>query len=176
MVGWCGGGSIWPGLPVSGSEQLSSDEKRLQCESATEGMLPLRDGESSSEELARRCSRSRASMSPCVSFTLLSPLLLPLLALLQSLLLHFLPAVVAVGSLDQEDEGPHWLPGCPQLHAEGHGHKHPSAPAALMAAEPLLQLASSMLLLALPCLILSCLDSESTGASRLPSLQNTRHV
>lgn len=45
------------GLEVSGSEQLNSD-KWLQWESATEGREPLREGESNSEELVLRCSRS----------------------------------------------------------------------------------------------------------------------
>lgn len=158
----------WAGLEVSGSEQLSSDEKWLQCESATEGRLPLRDGESNSEELVLRCSRSWASISPRVSFILVSPLL-QLLALFQSFPLLFLPPEVE-GSFDQGDDGQQWLSCCAQQLAVLHEHVPPLAP--FRPAVLLLQLASSRLLLALQCLTFSGLDSTSAWTSRLLSLQN----
>lgn len=159
----------WAGFEVSGSEQLSSDEKWLQWESATEGRLPLRDGESNSEEFVLRCSRSWASASPWVSSIFGSPLLLP--ALLQTVLLHFFPPEVE-GSVDQGDEGQQWLFCWSEQQVEGHEHGHVPLPAPLTPAELLLQLASSRLLLALPCLTLSSLGSTSACTSRLLSLQN----
>lgn len=79
--GWaCGGEAPGGRAPreASGSKQLSSDDRRLQRESATDGRLPLREGESDSEEFARRCSGSRASEPPPPLLTLLRsfPLLL----------------------------------------------------------------------------------------------------
>lgn len=153
------------GLEVSGSEQLSSDEKWLQCDSATEGRLPLRDGESNSEELVLRCSRSWVSISACISLTFASPLLM-LLAFFQRLpLLVLTPEVEA--SFDHGGQGQEWLACWAQRQVEGHEHVAPFRPAEL-----LLQLASSRLLLALPCLTFSCLDSTSACTSRLLSLQN----
>lgn len=154
----------WAGLEVSGSEQLSSDEKWLQCESATEGRLPLRDGESNSEELVLRRSSSWASISPRVSFIFVSPLLL---ALFHSFPLLFLPPEVE-GSFDQGGEGQRWLSCGAQQQVEAQEHVPPLAP--LRPAVLLLQLASSRLLLALQCLTFSCLDSTSACTSRLLSL------
>lgn len=156
----------WAGLEVSGSEQLSSDEKWLQCESATEGRLPLRDGESNSEELVLRCSNSWASISPLVSLIFVSPLLL---AFFHSFPLLFLPPEVE-GSFDQGGEGQRWLSCCAQQQVEGHEHWHVPPLTPLRPAELLLQLASSRLLLALQCLTFSCLDSTSAWTSRLLSL------
>lgn len=71
----------WAACEVSGSEQLSSDERWLQCDSATDGKLPLREGESNSEEFVLRCSRGWTSKLPCLLLNLPPPLLLLLFPL-----------------------------------------------------------------------------------------------
>lgn len=143
---------------LSRSEQLNS-EKWLEWESATEGRLPLSDGESSSDELMLRCSSSWASMSSRVSLILVPP---P--PFLRSLPLLFLPPDV-----DEEQQ-------VSLAHLA-------AVPLPSVAAQPLegqiqpqrpTWLPSSMLLLPLWCRSLLGFESMSTWTSVLfPSLEHS---
>lgn len=141
----------WAAREDSGSEQLSSDERWLQCESATDGRLPLREGESNSEELVLRCSRSWTSELPWLlrNFP-------PLLLLLKSFPLQLLSAEPE-DSFEQQ-----WPSCCAQQHSL------PLEP--LKPAVATQSLASSKLLLTLLCLKFSGLGSTSAWTSRLLSL------
>lgn len=142
---------------LSRSEQLNS-EKWLECESATDGRLPLSEGESNSDELVLRCSSSWASMSSRVSLILVPP---P--PFLRSLPLLFLPPELEE---DEQEASLAHLVEVPLTSDEAQpldGQVQPQRPL------------SSTLLLPLWCRSLLGLDSMSTWTSILfPSLEHGR--
>lgn len=146
---------------LSRSEQLNS-EKWLEWESATEGRLPLSDGESNSDELVLRCSNSWASISSRVSLIFLLP---P--PFLRSLPLPFLPPELEEEEHDASLTHLAVLPLPSEELQPAAGLVQPQRPTLLP---------SSTLLPPLWCRRFTGLDSISTWTSKLfPSLeQGTR--